>query len=61
MAMYCGAKLGELPKFMMMVIFLKVSINLISTSLFSGDYDARVISTNPSIYQDRWAEMRQLP
>jgi len=23
MAMYCGAKLGELPKFMMMVIFLK--------------------------------------
>ena len=50
--MYCGAKLGELPKFMMMVIFLKVSIKLNSTTLFSGDYDARVISTNPSIYQD---------
>ena len=45
--MYCGASVGEFPKFIIGAIF-KQYVKPKSTALFSDDYCSRVISTNPS-------------
>ena len=46
--MYCGASVGEFPKFIIGAIF-KQYVKPKSTALFSDDYCSRVISTNPSL------------